>query len=295
MELLARIDELEARLSLQSTEENVADEIIRTTVEEIAAISAAGAGEAQEEAKVSVSGVVRRDPHVGSQPPMDNDLAATMRRLELTSGEVAAMLGDPVPRDARPAPPDAVLHDHDCPVCLCGFDGDEVQPQQLPCNHLVCKACLQQLYQHNLGETCPLCRAKLPPGPETMMADAWTLFIRGIRQSVANDRNVLFQQAIELCNQVLELDPNSAGAFSLQGHCFHDGLGVDMDHAAALPLYTRALKINEAVLGPDHPKTAAFLNNLATLHQAMGNHVAALPLYTRALKIREAAFGPDHP
>jgi len=94
---------------------------------------------------------------------------------------------------------------------------------------------------------------------------------------------------------VLELDPNNADAFRLQGECFHDGLGVDVDHAAALPLATRALKIIETVLGPDHPNTATSLDNLANLHQAMGNHVAALPLYTRALKIREAAFGPDHP
>ena len=112
------------------------------------------------------------------------------------------MMGDPIPAE-------------DCPVCLCGFDGDEVQPQQLPCNHLVCKACLQQLYQRNVRQACPLCRAKLPPGPETMMADAWTIFTRGERQSVADERNTSFRQAIELCKQVLELDPNNADACSL--------------------------------------------------------------------------------
>ena len=48
-------------------------------------------------------------------------------------------------------------------------------------------------------------------------------------------------------------------------------------------------------LGPEHPDTATSLNNLASLHMAMGNHAKALPLYERALAIREALLGPDHP
>ena len=63
----------------------------------------------------------------------------------------------------------------------------------------------------------------------------------------------------------------------------------------ALPLAQRALEINEKALGPEHPDTAASLNNLAGLYEAMGAYEKALPLYQRALKIREKALGPDHP
>ena len=63
----------------------------------------------------------------------------------------------------------------------------------------------------------------------------------------------------------------------------------------AEPLYQRALAISEKALGPDHPSTAASLNNLALLYRSQGQYEQAEPLYQRALAIREKALGPDHP
>ncbi|NDY74971.1 tetratricopeptide repeat protein, partial [Desulfobacter hydrogenophilus] len=63
----------------------------------------------------------------------------------------------------------------------------------------------------------------------------------------------------------------------------------------AEPLYQRALKIRETVLGPDHPSVATTLNNLAGLYESQGKYEEAEPLYQRALKIRETVLGPDHP
>ena len=63
----------------------------------------------------------------------------------------------------------------------------------------------------------------------------------------------------------------------------------------ALPLYRRALKIREKVLGPEHPDTATSLNNLAMLYQAMGAYEQALPLYQRTLKIIEKVLRPGAP
>ena len=63
----------------------------------------------------------------------------------------------------------------------------------------------------------------------------------------------------------------------------------------AEPLYTRALAITEKALGPDHPDTAAQLNNLAGLYQYTGRLAEAEPLYERASAITEKALGPDHP
>jgi tetratricopeptide (TPR) repeat protein len=46
---------------------------------------------------------------------------------------------------------------------------------------------------------------------------------------------------------------------------------------------------------PDHPSTAATLNNLAQLYQAQGRYEEAEPLFLRALTIKEKALPPDHP
>jgi tetratricopeptide (TPR) repeat protein len=63
----------------------------------------------------------------------------------------------------------------------------------------------------------------------------------------------------------------------------------------AEPLFRRALAIDEASNGPNHPKVAIKLNNLAQLLQATNRLAEAEPLMRRALAIDEASYGPDHP
>jgi tetratricopeptide (TPR) repeat protein len=60
------------------------------------------------------------------------------------------------------------------------------------------------------------------------------------------------------------------------------------------PLCERALAISEKVLGPEHPRTATSLNNLAILLRNQGDLAGALPLCERALAIYEKALGPEH-
>ncbi|MGB0084687.1 MAG: FxSxx-COOH system tetratricopeptide repeat protein, partial [Rhodomicrobiaceae bacterium] len=67
------------------------------------------------------------------------------------------------------------------------------------------------------------------------------------------------------------------------------------DYKAAAPLMRRALGIDQAAYGPDHPRVAIDLNNLAQLLQDTGRLAEAEPLMRRALGIDEAAYGPDHP
>ena len=57
----------------------------------------------------------------------------------------------------------------------------------------------------------------------------------------------------------------------------------------------RALEIDEAALGKDHPNVATDLNNLAQLYQATNRLKEAEPLMKRALEIDKSAFGKDHP
>jgi tetratricopeptide (TPR) repeat protein len=63
----------------------------------------------------------------------------------------------------------------------------------------------------------------------------------------------------------------------------------------AEPFYRRALAIDEQRLGPNHPRVASHLNNLAQLLQAINRPDEAKVLYQRALAIDELSFGPSHP
>jgi tetratricopeptide (TPR) repeat protein len=66
-------------------------------------------------------------------------------------------------------------------------------------------------------------------------------------------------------------------------------------YAQARLLFERALAIREKVFGPEHPHTAASLNNLASLLRSQGEFAEARPLFERALAIWEKALGPEHP
>ena len=75
--------------------------------------------------------------------------------------------------------------------------------------------------------------------------------------------------------------------------------GFYLHHRAAYteaePLYRQARAITERTLGPDHPKLAATLDNLARLYAAQGRYAKAEPLYQQARAIKEKTLGPDHP
>jgi Tfp pilus assembly protein PilF len=60
-------------------------------------------------------------------------------------------------------------------------------------------------------------------------------------------------------------------------------------------LYRRALAIDEASYGPDHPEVARDLNNLAGLLGHSGRRGEAERLFRRALAICDARLGPEHP
>jgi tetratricopeptide (TPR) repeat protein len=75
------------------------------------------------------------------------------------------------------------------------------------------------------------------------------------------------------------------------GRYFH-GRGA---YPQATPLLRGALAIREKALGPEHPDTAASLNNLACLLTNQRDFAAARPLFERVLEIQEKALGPEHP
>ena len=66
-------------------------------------------------------------------------------------------------------------------------------------------------------------------------------------------------------------------------------------YAEATKIAEKSLESAEKTFGPDHPKIATSLTNLAELYRAQGKYIEAEPLYKRSLAIREKALGPEHP
>ena len=63
----------------------------------------------------------------------------------------------------------------------------------------------------------------------------------------------------------------------------------------AKEMHERALDIDEAAYGPDHPTVAIRVNNLGGVLRDIGDLEGTKKMYERALAIGESAYGPDHP
>src|SRR5215831_2979151 len=67
------------------------------------------------------------------------------------------------------------------------------------------------------------------------------------------------------------------------------------DYTAAATFNEETLSLVTSVFGPDDPKTAQALNNLALTYQSLARYMEAEPLYRRAIEIGEKVLGKDHP
>jgi tetratricopeptide (TPR) repeat protein len=59
--------------------------------------------------------------------------------------------------------------------------------------------------------------------------------------------------------------------------------------------FKRALAIDKAAYGPNHPDVARDVNNLGLVLQDLGDLAGARAAYERALRILEKSLPPDHP
>ena len=72
-------------------------------------------------------------------------------------------------------------------------------------------------------------------------------------------------------------------------------LGEEGKLKQAISLELRSLRIQEKILGPDHPSVGRALTNLATHDRALGEYGAARELSERAVRILRDSLGPRHP
>jgi tetratricopeptide (TPR) repeat protein len=67
------------------------------------------------------------------------------------------------------------------------------------------------------------------------------------------------------------------------------------DYPSARAAFERALRMDEAAFGPDHPQVATDVNNLGLALRDLGDLAGARQAFERALRIWEAALGSEHP
>jgi len=89
------------------------------------------------------------------------------------------------------------------------------------------------------------------------------------------------QDALQYCDKLTTLAGNDSLIMNEMALVYYK----NAKYKEAEPLMQRALKIDEASLGKDHPKVATDLNNLAQLYQATNRLKEAEPLMQRHLVI----------
>ncbi|MDP3229743.1 MAG: FxSxx-COOH system tetratricopeptide repeat protein, partial [Acidovorax sp.] len=92
--------------------------------------------------------------------------------------------------------------------------------------------------------------------------------------------------------QDLQAAPAAAGRLFNQAGLY---LRDRAEFSQARQAYERALAIDEAAYGPNHPEVAIDVNNLGSVLQDLGDLAGAKAHFERALAIDEAAYGPNHP
>ena len=104
-------------------------------------------------------------------------------------------------------------------------------------------------------------------------------------ESEAQKREALVEAEVHANEKLVAIASNDLGLLLTDTNRFKE----------AEPLLRRALEIETAAFGENHPNVGAGLNNLATLLQATNRLDQAEPLMRRALRIYEAASGNHHP
>ena len=127
---------------------------------------------------------------------------------------------------------------------------------QTHCRHVLYER-VNELRRSGLPGACPVCRRE---SPDLMPVE--TVFIQAIFCKLQGTHDLLFQAL----NEVLEIEPNHAGACAEKATCFHMGIGTCQNYNFAAEFYRKALGLYSDMdidVGPAY-------NNLGEVYKALG-------------------------
>ena len=143
-------------------------------------------------------------------------------------------------------------------------------------------------------------RGRLPENESKMSAEAALRVVNRVFPNKANSPDTwgvcarLAPHALAVSGHAEELNVSLevVGRLHNQLGAYLKGRGQFAEAKAA---FGRALKIDEATLGLDHPEVAIDVNNFGLALRDLGDPAGARTYLERALKSGEDTFGPDHP
>ncbi len=119
----------------------------------------------------------------------------------------------------------------------------------LPCTHTFHAECIAELRKFGVSQACPMCRAKLPPGPEQLNDEATAMYFSIARRV---DRGELSWSLIPLAIQGelaevarlwhLAAEQGHARALHNLAVMYESGEGQPQNYAQALAFYLRAVR-----------------------------------------------------
>ena len=125
-----------------------------------------------------------------------------------------------------------------CVICI----GPLVDPVPLPCGHAYCRECIGGVRTKGESQTCPLCRAELPPGVEGLFDLATRAYRRvggRVRRGEAAWGSLEGESAEEMEEAVAMLVEAVAqgheGAMGLLAEVYAAGFGAARDCEVAEP------------------------------------------------------------
>ena len=166
----------------------------------------------------------------------------------------------------------------ECAVCL-----ENLTPKTsclLPCSHTFHIKCVEGLRAFGVAQTCPMCRAQLPLGPEKLFEEATRRFL--VLKCMVEKMKLSFESLTKYQQIVLSTIIDLLRIVADQGHIGASrNLGMILeakgDKVGAESAYRKAIKID--------PGNIDAFNNLGIFVSLKGDQVEAEAMFRKAIEI----------
>jgi len=135
--------------------------------------------------------------------------------------------------------------EQECSICLVSLTN--ATATTLQCAHVFHATCVADLQKFGVEQSCPLCRAPLPPGPEQLNEEAarrYTVVYRLVKRGEASWSTLPIRAQHELEAAVAgwraAAEQGNLSAVHNMGNLYHEGSGVVQSFVEAVRWYKKA-------------------------------------------------------